>query len=169
MSTEALGAFERHDDHIDVRFVRHYPRSVEKVWNALTDPARLADWMGVSRVEPHVGGRIELMLDGPHPGTGQVLVWDPPKVLEFTWSNTHAPDSTIRYELERQGDGTRLIFTHTGMPYASSALMLPGWHNFLARLAGVVADAPPRVPASYRDMQAIYVEHYDLRGVILEA
>jgi uncharacterized protein YndB with AHSA1/START domain len=168
MSTEALGTFERHNDDIDVRFERYYPRPVERVWSAITDPERLADWMGACRVEPHVGGRIELMVDGPHPATGRIVVWDPPNVLEFTWSNTHAPNSTIRYELQPQGSGTRLIFTHTGMPYTTSALMLPGWHNFLARLAGVVDGTPPQVKASYREMQAAYVDHYKLRGVILE-
>ena len=54
-----LGTYQRHGDHIDVRFERHYPRPPEKVWRALTDPERLADWMGVSHVEPHVGGRFE--------------------------------------------------------------------------------------------------------------
>lgn len=62
-SSEALGTFEPRGDHIDVRFERHYPRPVETVWRAITDPARLADWMGVSQVEPHVGGRIVLMAD----------------------------------------------------------------------------------------------------------
>jgi uncharacterized protein YndB with AHSA1/START domain len=166
---EELGAFSRRDDHIDVRFERRYPRSVETVWSALTDPARLSDWMGVSQIEPRVGGRIEMMLDGPHPATGRVLVWDPPKVLEFTWSNTHAPDSVIRYELTPEGADTRLVFTHQRMPYANSALMLPGWHCFLARLGSALDTTVPPGAKSYRQMQAIYVDHYKLSGVTLDA
>jgi uncharacterized protein YndB with AHSA1/START domain len=167
--TEELGAFKRHDDHLDVRFERYYPRAIEKVWSALTDPARLEDWMGAARVEPHVGGRYELMLGGPHPMTGRVLVWEPPQVLAFTWSNTHAPDSIVRYALSREGEGTRLIFTHEGMPYATSALMLPGWHTFLGRLGDLLdAASPPRSKPSWREMQAIYVDHYKLDGVMLD-
>jgi len=166
---EALGAFERRNDHIDVRFERHYPRPVETVWSALTEPARLADWMGVSHVEPRVGGRVELMIDGPHPMTGRVVTWEPPHVLEFTWSNTHAPESVVRYELAREGDGTRLVFTHKGMPYENSALMLPGWHDFLGRLGSLLEGAPPEAGPSFRTMQAIYVEHYKLAGVRLDA
>jgi uncharacterized protein YndB with AHSA1/START domain len=166
---EELGAFERRDDHLDVRFERYYPRSIDRVWSALTEPARLADWMGVARVEPHVGGRYDLMLDGPHPMTGRILVWEPPHVLEFTFCNTHAPDSTVRYELTAEGDGARLIFTHKGVPYASSALMLPGWHAFLARLGSLLDGAvPPQSKQSWREMQAIYVDHYKLRGVMLD-
>ena len=169
-TTEALGTFiRRGGDHLDVRFERRYPRSVETVWSALTDPARLADWMGVAHVEPVVGGRFDLMVNGRHPMTGRVLVWEPPHVLEFTWSNADAPDSTVRYELTREGDGTRLIFTHQGMPYASSALMLPGWHNFLARLGSLLdGAAPPQSTPSWREMQTIYVDHYKLRGVKLD-
>lgn len=166
---EGLGVFTRRDDHIDVRFERHYPRPVETVWSALTDPARLADWMGASHVEPHVGGRFDMMVDGPHPMTGRVRVWDPPHVLELSWSNTHAPDSVIRYELARDAGGTRLIFTHQGMPYENSALMLPGWHDYLAHLGYVLTGRPPpQGGPSWRKMQAIYIDQYKLHGVNLE-
>ncbi len=164
-----LGTYERHGDHIDVRFERHYPRPPEKVWRALTDPERLADWMGVSHVEPHVGGRFETMLEGIRPMRGQVLAWDPPTLLELHWSNGHAPDSTVRYELTAEGNGTRLIFTHRHMPHATSALMLPGWHVFLARLERVLEDRePPDWVARWREMQAVYVEHYGLGALQLD-
>jgi uncharacterized protein YndB with AHSA1/START domain len=118
---EQLGAFERSDDRIDMRFERHYPRSIETVWSALTDPVRLNDWMGAAHVEPRVGGRYELMLDGANPMTGRILIWEPPHVLEFAWSNAHAPESTVRYELSRDGDGVRLVFTHRGAVRESRA------------------------------------------------
>jgi uncharacterized protein YndB with AHSA1/START domain len=166
---DELGAFKRRDDQLDVRFERFYPRTIEKVWRALTDPQRLADWMGAALVEPHVGGRYEAMLDGPNPMKGRILVWQPPEVLEFTWSNTHAPDSIVRYELTREGEGARVAFTHKGMPYANSALMLPGWHNYFARLAGLLEETSPSPPKpSWREMQAIYVDHYKLYDVTLE-
>lgn len=165
---DELGAFERRGDQIDVRFERLYPRPVETVWSALTQPERLADWMGASHVEPRVGGRFDMMVDGPHPMTGRVRVWDPPHVLEITWSNTHAPDSVIRYELTPEADGTRLVFIHKGMPYANSALMLPGWHDFLARLGSLLEGAPLEAQPSFHRMQAIYIDHYKLDGVRLE-
>ncbi|SEP81237.1 Uncharacterized conserved protein YndB, AHSA1/START domain [Devosia sp. YR412] len=167
-SNDALGEFTRQGDHIDVHFERFYPRPVNTVWSALTQPERLADWMGAAYVEPRVGGRFELMVGGPHPMTGRVRVWDPPKVLEFSWSNTHAPDSVVRYELQRQGEGTRLIFTHQGMPYVNSALMLPGWHDFLEHLGSALLEANPRVdPDGWQKRQAIYVDHYGLNDVRL--
>jgi len=167
-ANDDLGWFEREDDHIDVRFERHYRRPVETVWSAITDPVRLADWMGVSHVEQRVGGRIELMADGPHPMTGEIRVWDPPHVLEFTWSNTHAPDSVIRYELAPEGSGTRLSFLHRHMPYVNSGLMLPGWHTYLAALGALLESASGLGPGAWRRMQAVYVDRYRLDGVALD-
>lgn len=164
-----LGTYERHGDHVDVRFERVYPRAPERVWQALTDPARLADWMGVSRVEPYVGGAFETMLDGPYPSTGTVRVWDPPRALEFSWSNGHSPDSTIRYELAPEASGTRVTFTHRHMPHASIMLMLPGWHTFFAKLESLLDDGPPpEWETRWRQMQSVYSEHYGLTGLQLD-
>jgi uncharacterized protein YndB with AHSA1/START domain len=163
-----LATFDRRGDELDVRFVRHYPRPVEKVWAALTDPARLADWMGAAKVEPFVGGRFDLMTDSIHGSTGIVRVWDPPRVLEFSWSNTHSGDAVIRYELTPERDGTRLVLSHRGMPYLTSALMLPGWHDFLDRLGTLVSGGLPPQETNFRAMQATYIDHYKLEGVQLD-
>ena len=64
---DALGTIERHGDSADLRYERRYPRPIETVWAALTDPTRLADWFAEARVEPHVGGRYELFIDRPQP------------------------------------------------------------------------------------------------------
>jgi uncharacterized protein YndB with AHSA1/START domain len=164
-----LGTYQSHGDHIDVIFERHYPRPPERVWSALTDPQRLADWMGVSHVEPHVGGRFETMLDGIKPMRGKILVWDPPMALELHWSNEHAPDSTVRYELAPEAGGTKVVFIHRQMPHATCALMLPGWHTFFARLAEVLEDRPPPdFETRWRQLQTVYIDHYGLAGLQID-
>src|SRR5438552_2063215 len=105
-----LGTFERRGDDVDLRYERRYPRPVETVWAALTDPVRLADWIGAALVEPRVGGRYELFVDRKRPMTGRILTWEPPRLLAFTWDTGDAPPSTVRCELSHDGDGTRLIF-----------------------------------------------------------
>lgn len=168
-ATESLGKVTRVRDRVDVRFERHYPRPVETVWNAITEPARLADWMGAAHVEPRQGGRIEMMTDGPFPMRGEVSVWDPPHVLEFSWSNAHAQDSVVRYELQRVENGTRMLFSHQGIPYASSALFSPGWHSLFAALSAMLDEkAVGPEPGSFRKMQAVYVDRYRLEGVALD-
>ncbi|MDR3474763.1 MAG: SRPBCC family protein [Devosia sp.] len=165
-NTQGLGVVSRRGDHYDVRFERHYGRPVETVWSALTEPERLKDWMGVAYVEPFVGGRFDLIQDSAAPMTGRVRVWEPPEVLEFSWSNDDAPDSVIRYELTPAAGGTRLVFRQTGIQLARSALMLPGWHWLFDRL-GNVLDGTTLAHPSWRDMQKVYVETLKLEGVLL--
>ena len=167
-TVEQLGTFHRFGDHLNVTFERLLPRPPETVWQALTDPARLADWMGMCAIEPQVGGLVHLMIGTANPAKGHVMVWDPPRVLEFSWSNATAPQSVVRFELTPAHNGTRMIFMHKGMPFASSALMLPGWHLLLARLAAgaIGAPDPTRIP-DWRELQEAYVAQYELHGLPL--
>lgn len=168
-ANQYLGEITRVADRVNTRFERHYARSVETVWSALTEPARLADWMGAAHVEPRQGGRIEIMTDGPFPMRGEVRVWDPPNVLEFFWSNAHASDSVVRYELQPVGTGTRMLFSHHGIPYARSALFAPGWHGYFAALGALLGEqATGPETESFRELQSVYVEHYRLDGAALE-
>ncbi len=170
MSTiDTLGTFERRGEELEVRFERLLPRPPETVWRALTDPERLSDWMGKSELEPRVGGRIRLLITQARPMTGVIQIWEPHKVLEFSWSNGDAPNSVVRYELTPEGDGTRLVFTQKRMPYLTCALMLPGWHFLFTRLHGLMDEvAQQQTRATWKDLQTRYVEHYQLRGVHLE-
>ena len=103
-ASDDLGVFERRGDHIDVRFERHFPRPVETVWSALTDPTRLSDWMGAAHVEPRVGGRIDLMLGGRHAMTGRILVWDAPHVLDPREDRLQVRQPRLRRRVVRVGD-----------------------------------------------------------------
>jgi uncharacterized protein YndB with AHSA1/START domain len=168
-ATDRLGTFERHGDHIDARFERHYRRPIESVWKALTEPARLSDWMGESFVEPFVGGRYETMLDGLKPMRGRVRIWEPPTLLEYDFRNDHAPQSVARWELFPAEMGTRVVFEHRGMPYENSNLMLPGWHVFLSHLGASLEGAPPgSFDIPWRQMQDIYASTYGLEGLTRE-
>jgi uncharacterized protein YndB with AHSA1/START domain len=164
-----LGTFARNGDTVDLSYERHFPRSVETVWAALTDPARLGDWLGQARVEPHVGGRYELFVERARPMTGRILAWEPPRLLEFSWDTGDAPPSVVRCELAPDGAGTRLLFTHKGIGFAWIGLVLPGWHVHLERLASLVRGrAEPPSIGRWRDMQSIYVDRYRLEGVMLD-
>lgn len=119
-----LGAYIRDGSAAGLRYERRYDRPAETVWKALTDPTRLADWMGEARVEPYVGGRYDLFIDTPRPMHGRVVTWQPPQLLEFSWTGSGAPPSVVRCELISEGSGTRLIFMHRAMRFAASCLSL---------------------------------------------
>jgi len=119
-----LGTYVRTGSASGLKYERRYDRPVETVWKALTEPARLADWMGAARVEPYVGGRYELFIDSAEPMRGRVVTWRPPELLEFSWHGAGAPSSLVRCELVPDGAGTRLIFVHRAIRFAASCLSL---------------------------------------------
>jgi uncharacterized protein YndB with AHSA1/START domain len=166
---EELGTFERHGNDVDLRYERHYPRPIETVWAALTEPARLGDWVGAALVEPHAGGRYELFVGGSRPMIGRVLTWEPPRLLEFSWNTGDGPATVVRCELTPDGDGTRLVFMHKGVGFDWIALVLPGWHIHLERLAGLMSgqvqpDSMPR----WRELQTAYLRHYQFENVMID-
>ena len=119
-----LGTFVRQGSNSALRYERRYDRPVETVWKALTEPERLADWMGQAQVDPYVGGRYELFVNSPDPMRGRVVTWKPPELLEFSWTSPEAPASVVRCELVRDGAGTKLIFMHRALRFAASCLTL---------------------------------------------
>ena len=127
----------------------------ETVWEFLVDADKAKRWMGVdATLEPRAGGlyRVEVV-----PGTiarGSFVELDPPHRVVFTWGWEAMADgeaydvppgsSTIEIVLEPAGDGTRLRFTHGGLPTAESAgRHAHGWDHFLPRLVEAAGGGDP--------------------------
>jgi len=135
-----------------LRFERHYPHGVERVWRAVTEPAEMEEWFPSAVVGDRAVG-ADLVFDdeaqraaarsageptrddGPSI-TGRVVVYDPPKVFSFTWGG-----ELLRFELHAEGDGTRLVFTQVLSHRSVAARNGAGWHACLGGL-GRLLDAP---------------------------
>src|SRR5207302_11349966 len=92
-----------------VRELRHPP---EKVWQALTDPARLREGAPFEADASlgTVGKTVKLTTVGaPTPQVSETTVAraDAPRVLQYNWGG-----NDIRWELEAFGRGTRLTLWH---------------------------------------------------------
>jgi uncharacterized protein YndB with AHSA1/START domain len=124
-------------------FRRVFPHARERVWDAIATPEGLGGWLMCTHavIEGRVGGRIE-MVSGParYHSTGQILVWQPPRVLEYEWNVAPVPEmprgerAIFRYELEPEGDSTQLVVTYRRLTLHSARGFLPGLHAFLERL-----------------------------------
>lgn len=126
----------------------------ETVWEFLVDPVKAQRWMGVSvSLEPHPGGEYRVEVVPGQVASGAFVELDPPRRLVFTWGWEPGEDgsaasvppgsSTVEIELEPDGDGTRLRFTH-GLPTDDAAAKhAVGWDHYLARLVVAAAGADP--------------------------
>ena len=105
-------------DRFTLHYDRHYTHSIELVWEAVSTSEHLDVWLlPVSRVERREGGACSFSWGEPpdHPNTtvGEVTVFDPPKSIQYT-----TKDGFMRFDLEPDGEGTMLRFTHSFRPGA---------------------------------------------------
>lgn len=139
------GTWRQVDGGWELRFERRLRHAPERVWAALTTPAGLACWLAEARIDPRPGGRMDLRFTQPErddfPCTAEVreqsnevLVHEPCTRFEHTFGGD--PEAVVRWRLEPDGDGTRLVLTHF-VPEAWSshlARVLSGWHHHLEGL-----------------------------------
>ena len=141
------GTIEPAGDRASLIFRRILPHPPEKVWRALTEPGELEKWfMTSAQVEPHVGGRVELV-GGPAQfrWTGSVLTWEPCRVFEYEWILAPRPEvpqgenTVVRWELEAVDGGTLLTLFHRNLTRPTALGFAPGTHAYLDRLEALLA------------------------------
>ena len=118
-----------------LRFERHLPRSIDEVWQAVTDPAEMRAWfptrIDVEGGQWKAGARLTHHFDGhdidPLPGT--VLEWEPPHRVRFTWGT-----DTIGFELTEAGDGGTIFVLTEELGASIAARNAAGWEVCLDRL-----------------------------------
>ncbi len=128
------------------------PQPREQVWKAITDSATLAEWMYPNDFQPRIGHHFTFRVP-PNPKAGfegltvhcEVLDCQPPSTLAFSWSAGGLADSRVTFQLQPDGQGTRLLFEHSGFevsqPWGEQAFRGAeyGWAKMLKQLALVVA------------------------------
>jgi uncharacterized protein YndB with AHSA1/START domain len=118
-----------------VRDLKHPP---ESVWEALTDPAELKEWAPyeVDRNLATTGPAKLQWLGAPQVSESQVKRADKSKLLELNLGGQQ-----LRYELEPQGNGTRLtLWINIGRNYVSMGAA--GWHIAFDVLDKLLGDHP---------------------------
>ncbi|WP_404713352.1 SRPBCC family protein [Sphingomonas sp. MMS24-J13] len=147
-------------DSRTLSLTRDYPHPIAKVWAAISTPARIAAWMGVTWIGDesaplHEGARFDYHFGNTDlPSHAHVLRFDPPHLLEHSWFENEPPAATVRWALEERGNGTRLTLTHL-FPIGEDAPRTgAGWTTLMEALAASldgVPFAPPKPWWVYRD------------------
>jgi uncharacterized protein YndB with AHSA1/START domain len=153
-----LGRLDEVGGRWQLEFVRSLPRPPEQVWRALTEPAQLSAWFPAELHGERVAGAPLRFVFGPDEGPavdGEMLVYDPPSVLEYRWG-----PELLRFELTADGEGTRLRFLNTFTERGKAARDAAGWHACLDLLGYELADEdPPWHPgARWGQLHPSYVE-----------
>jgi uncharacterized protein YndB with AHSA1/START domain len=128
------------------------------VWRALTEPEHLAAWFPAQiHGERAAGAALRFVFpngEGPTED-GEILTFDPPKVLEYRWG-----EENLRFDLEPDGHGCVLTFLDTFDELGKAARDAAGWHVCLDVLAHHLGgEKPPWEPMEHwPEVHAVYVE-----------
>ena len=154
------GSIETLDDgRYVLRYERRLRHPVNKVWEALTDPAQVEEWWARAEVELAEGGRARLeWLNGPAVAEGRITRLEPPNAIEFD-TDIHG---RLLWELEPDGDETRLTLTVTAeLPDDYLASVRAGWHVHLDFLEDALDGRPVDWADWPRDRWELHHQHYE--------
>jgi len=147
------GTVERDSGQSTMRFERNLAHPIKKVWAALTETDRLAEWLAPGEIELVPGGRVSIVFtntDAVEEGEkvaieSTVTEIDPPRVLEFRWLDASGDSGPVRWELSEidGGTGTRLLLTHA-YPGSDEGVIenRAGWETHLSMLVDALAGRP---------------------------
>ena len=120
-SVRTLGSLRADNGTGVVRLEDRFPTDVDDLWSALTDPRRLARWLGEVEGDLRPGGefRAHFFASGWE-GTGRVEVCEPPQRLLVLTRAADEPDATDEHAIEvtltAAGDHTILAWEEREMP-----------------------------------------------------
>jgi uncharacterized protein YndB with AHSA1/START domain len=138
-------------EHVTITFKRTLHHAPELVWDAITKPHELKEWLMCSsaKIEGRTGGTIEMVSGyAQFHVTGKILTWDPPHVYEHEWKVApvsempRGEDAIFRYELTRQGSSTLLTVTYRRITKQTALGFTPGIHVLLDRLEAQLGGEP---------------------------
>ena len=128
-----------------IEFTRRLAASPERVWTALTDENELSSWL-TERGTFGNGPGDSLSHDFGEGGTvtGEIITWEPPSLLSYTWVFPDGVESQVTFELSGDGEGTLLQLTHERVPIQAAGGYTPGWHAYMDRIDAYVTgqDVP---------------------------
>ena len=136
-----LGSLRSADGKGVVRIEDRFDSGIDDLWPALTDPGRLARWLGEVEGDLRLGGefRARFFASGWE-GTGRVEACEPPRrLLLLTMHPGQLDEHFIEVTLAADGDQTILVWEERGMPLDQLAAYGAGIQVHVEDLAAYLA------------------------------
>ncbi|HEY3507157.1 MAG TPA: SRPBCC family protein [Actinocatenispora sp.] len=151
-----LGTLHTADGRGAIRLADRFDTDVDDLWSAITEPDRLARWIGEVKGDLRVGGEYRARY---HPsgweGTGRIEQCEPPRRLRLTGAEPDDPHGVVtEITLTPDGDQTILVVEKRGMPLDQVAGFGAGNQIQLEDLAAYLAggdrcDSDARIAVLY--------------------
>ena len=147
-----LGSLRSAEGKGIVRMEDRFDTDIDDLWSALTDPLRLARWIGEVEGDLRLGGefRFSFFASGSE-GTGRVEACEPPRRLLLTMALDEPDEDVIEATLTADGDQTILVWEERGMPLDQLAAYGAGVQIHVEDLAAYLAGRERRDAAARFD------------------
>jgi uncharacterized protein YndB with AHSA1/START domain len=168
MSTNitATGRAEQRPDGTYIVLTRTFRAPIEDVWAAVTEPDRLARWIGRWSGDPATGKvHVEMLYEGDdvEPEEYTIDACDAPRRLELTSHMTYGEDPPATWHLKldlAEADGvTTLSFAQSMDDPAMAENVGPGWEYYLDRLVVAETGGDPAA-IDFNDYYPALSEYY---------
>src|ERR1700729_3671951 len=154
-----LGSLRSADGQAVVSVQDRFDTDIDDLGSALTDPQRLARWLGEVEGDLRLGGefRARFFASGWE-GTGRVEVCEAPRhLLVMTKDDGQADEHAIEATLTADGDHTILILEERGMPVNLLAAYGAGIQVHIEDLAAHIAGRERcDAKARWKELQPAY-------------
>jgi uncharacterized protein YndB with AHSA1/START domain len=124
--------------------------SPDTIFEYLTDPEKMVEWMGTqAALDPVPGGEYRVLCGGANPSAGEFVevVANERVVFTFGWDVPDHPipagSTEVEITLRPVGDSTLLRLVHRGLPDSAVGDHLRGWDYYLSRLVQVNEGVDP--------------------------
>ena len=154
--TGVLGRIERDGDGVAVVFDRHYATTPDDLWQACTDPERLARWFAPVSGDLRIGGRFTIHFDDADAPQCRVVACEPTTRLVWEWPVRDVA-TVVTVDVTADGEGARLVLRHERLTVGQVAGYAAGWDTYVRSLDAHVAGVPgPDWDATWSALHARY-------------
>ena len=157
-----LGTITQRDGRHVLVQTREFRAPIEDVWAAVTEPERLARWIGIWTGDPADGTvQFRMLFEGEeHQGESmEIRVCEPPHRLHLT-SRVGEEVWLLELDLSHADGVTTLTFSQPGVTQEQAGGVGPGWDYYLDRLVDAETGADPALRDFDRDYYPATAEHY---------
>ncbi|MFB9235515.1 SRPBCC domain-containing protein [Plantactinospora siamensis] len=155
-----------------VRVEDVYATGIDDLWDACTNPDRLARWIAKVSGDLRPGGTFHAVFTSTWSGPGRVDVCERPHHLLLTTQPGTDEEAQLEAWLTEEGAGTRLVVEERGLPLKSLHFYGAGWQAHLEDLGrSLGATAGPGTwtaespEPSWRERWTALTPAYEERGV----
>lgn len=125
---------------LNLKLEECYPQPLESVWQALTDPAAISEWLMPCDFQPVVGHKFTIRGNATENWRGlthcEVITLEAPTLMEWLWESADIEEPTrVSFELQSFRGGTKLTLRHTGTTtHKDIESLSSGWPRKLLQL-----------------------------------